>query len=227
VFDGKTRTRTRRGLARDGWKPPMGRLEKSSPCAEQALVHGDAELKIEGNHTCTTLKNTKLLTLQHYHCTVLGDRKLVENGNLTHTTIGKATHTVIGPAAVNHVGPVTASYIAPLTETHCSPRNINQPTSFLESVQSALKNFGVETEISSASVQLTLSDLYLKASAFGFTGIGYENTLLNLKKEDAKIVINSLCYTQIVSTRVNISALFLSSGMTASSLKMASNSYAM
>lgn len=227
VFDGKIRTPSRGRLGQDGWKPPMGQLGGTSSPAEKALVHGDRELVIEGSLKSTTLKDRKLVTMQHYLCQVHGDRILQDFANLSHDTMGKEMRNVLGPSVRNYVGPVAATFIAPLTETHSSPRNINEPTTWFENVQNALKQYYVDLDASVASIQLTLSDLYLKGSAFGFTLTGYEDTKFNLKKEDAKIVINSLSYTQIVSVSLNVTALFLTSGMTASSLKLASNSYLM
>jgi hypothetical protein len=227
VFDARKKTKTRRPLDGDNWKPQMGALQKGSPAAEQALIHGDRELQIEGNLRSVTLKNRTLLTAKNYHCQVMGDRFLTDLANLTHTTMGREVRNILGPAIRNCVGPVTASFVAPLTETHCSPRSISEPTSLFESVQNALKQYNIDLNATVASIQMTLSDLSLKGSSFGYTLLECEDSKINLKKEEAKIVINSLSYTQIVSVNTNITALFLATGMTASSLKMAANSYAM
>ncbi len=194
VFDSRPGTKTRRPLDGDNWKPQMGALQKGSSPAEQALIHGDRELQIEGNLRSITLKNRTLLTFQSYRCQVLGDRFLTDFANFNHDTMGKEARNILGPAIRNCIGPVTASFVAPLTEIHCSPRSISEPTTLFESVQNALKQYNIDLDATFASIQMTVSDMSLKASSFGYTLVGYEDTKFNLKKEEARIVINS-CHT--------------------------------
>lgn len=227
VFDGNPKVRTRGRLSQDAWRPSMGALSPPASSTEQALIHGDRELTIEGSLKSTTLRDRTLVTVQNYRCQVMGDRVLYDLANFTHHTIAKETRNVFGPTIRNYVGPVSAIFIAPLTETHCSPRNINEPTTWFESVQNALKQYNIDLDASVASIEFTLSDLYLKGSAFGLTLVGYEDTKFNLKKEDAKVVINAVSYTQMVIVNLSVTQLYVVSGMTASSLKLASNSYAM
>jgi len=227
VFDGKTRVITRVSIEKDAWRAHMGILSRGGSPPERALVHGDRELRVEGNQKSVVNKNRTLITVQNYTCIVRGDRRLSEFGNLDHLTVGRVMRTVTGPSLINHIGIVNATYVQTVTEVHCSPRNISEPTTWFESVQQALKQYNINLDACFANMFLTVTDLNLKASAFGLTVLGYEDTKVDLKKEDAKVVINAYSYTQIVSVRANITALFLSSGTTVSALKMAANSYAM
>ncbi|MGB9610873.1 MAG: hypothetical protein ACPL7M_07865, partial [Bryobacteraceae bacterium] len=160
-------------------------------------------------------------------CQVWGNRRMYERGNLRHMTAGSEDRNVLGPSTIHHSGPVIATFVGPVTENHSCPRNINEPTTWFQYVQQALKQHNINLDACWASINFIGSDLYVKGSALGLTVLGCEHTMLSLNKEDAKVVINAYSYTQIVSVRTNITALFLSSGTTVSALKMAANSYAM
>lgn len=227
VFDGKTRVPTRVSIEKDAWRAQMGLLSPGASPPELALVHGDRELRVEGSQKSTVMKDRELITHQNYTCKVRRDRRLSEGGNLDHQTAGRMMRTVNGPSLIQHTGIVNATFVQTVTEVHCSPRNISEPTTWFQSVQQALKQHNINLDACWANFFFTVADVNLKATAFDLTVIGYEDTKASLKKEDAKVVINAFSYTQIVSVRTNITALFLSSGTTVSALKMAANSYAM
>ncbi len=229
VFDGKTKTATRIPLDGDDWTPSMGALTKDQCPTEKALLHGDQELVIEGNLTSRVMKSRSYLTNQNCVNTIRGNHRLMEAGELFHFTGGKQQRLVSGASILSFLGPVMSTFVAALTETHLQPRNVNEPTTWFESVQQSLKQYNIDLGFTAVAIQgVLVSDLYFKTSAFGFTVTGYEDTKFNLKKEDAKIEIHSTVYTKVVMTNIHVSGLFLISGTSVSAgPKLAPNSICM
>ncbi len=235
VFDGKTKTATRIPLDGDDWTPSMGALAKDQSPAEKALIHGDQDRVIEGNLTSLVIKSRTYRTNQDCSNTIRGKHVIKEGGDLHHFTGGNHRRDVAGAAILSFLGPVTSTYISPLTENHLQQRIVNEPTTKFEYAQQSLKQHNIELEAASATIDLAFAtftavgaDLYLKGSAFGLTGVGYEDTKFNPKKEDAKIEIHSTVYTKLVMTNIHVSGLFLISGTSVSAgPKLAPNSICM
>lgn len=131
LFRSDIQTATRAGIDADRWRPDMGCLKPGSGPTEYALVHGDREEVIEGNLRSQVKQNRILKTEKDYECEVTGDRCMTEN-NFTHCTRGNSQQTVIGATMIQRIGATTENYIQTKTENHCSPKNINEPTSWLE-----------------------------------------------------------------------------------------------
>ncbi|MGQ9916739.1 MAG: hypothetical protein ACUVS7_04905 [Bryobacteraceae bacterium] len=225
VFDGRCKTATRIRLDGDAWKPSMGSLQASGNVQESALIHKDAEIIVEGNRKSSVRGDRTYLTGGNCTTTVAGNQTIRELSDSLHLTLGKRQSNVMGPFVATFVGAAVVNYISPLTETHCCPRNVSEPTTWFENVQNKLQQYGMELSAAPASINLLGAEFNVKAAAFDLNGVSCGHSVFSLNKEDAKVVIHAHCYTRMVVTNIQVSALMLLSGTSVSAgPKLAPNS---
>lgn len=163
TFDGQIITRTRIRLDRDSFQPGMGILTPS-PFTEDALVHGNSNRQIVGNHFDTITKNQTINVLQNETYTIGGSRTHTVIGNYTRVIIGIYTRTLISNHITVNLAPRINTFVAVKVEIHCGPKNTSEPTLFQRLVTNNLKygivkfdGFALKTEIIGKVISFVVS----------------------------------------------------------------------
>lgn len=226
VFDGKSRVRTRARLDQDAWRPSMGALMAPAGRTEQALIHGDQKLDLEGSREEHVFRNHQSRTEGNFTCQVIGWRRLGETGDFFHVTGGRQMRDVMGPSSVHHIGPVTVSYVGSLIEHHSQPRHLFEPVSALGVINQKIYRSGLHVSLVGVQADLMGVHLHLHGFSGGYRVLVWEGKFAEICEGALKIHLPKFIF-KTSATSLQLTPLHLSTGISASTLKFALNSVVM
>lgn len=226
VFDGNTRVRTRGRLNQDAWRPPMGALSPPEGNTEQALIHGDQKLDLEGGREEHVFRNHQSRTEGNYACHVVGYRRLGETGDFFHVTGGRQIRDVRGPSSISHIGPVIATYVGQMVEHHSQPRHLYEPITAMNFTQQHIHVSGTSFSLVGLATDCCGVHVQLHFISGGYRMLVWEGKLAEICEGKLKIHLPKFLFKTSAAS-IHLTPLHLSTGISASTLKFALNSVVM
>lgn len=216
VFNGHTRTPTRGSLDHDAWRPRMGALDSPACCQEQTLIHGNQQLKIEGNRQEEIARDHTARTGGNFSCLVVGWRQLYDRGNFLHVTAGGEVRNVLGATRVSRMGVVNATYAAQVVEHHAQMRQIFEPVPVITCTARELNSTLLSVHIGLWSGELCAAHLSAYGVSAELKALAGEWKWLSNEKKPVVIKLFQTAF-RISITNISFAPIFLKYGATVGS----------
>lgn len=204
----------------------MGALTPRSCRSEQALIHGDQRLDLEGMREEHVFRDHVSRTEGDYTCHVVGSRRLSELGDHYHVTGRRYMRDVTGPSFISHIGPVNVGYVGKMVECHCQPRQLYEPVSALGVIHQKIHRSWLDINLVGFHADILCTHLHLHGLSTGYRGLVWEGKFADICEGKLKIHLPKHMFKTSVAS-IQLTPLQLSTGITASTLKFALNSVVM